>query len=334
MLVCPWCGEPYSEADIELLDRASDGSGVWCESCDDFIFLDKEKEQAHRMLLLLENGGAAKECRPACGSPGLRKHLSPLRYPGGKSRVIDNLYSRLQPEHLDTFVEVFAGGASLGLSLLDAGVIQSLVLNDADPLVFRFWRSVLYSPGYLLSRLRLDSAPTHEDYWDAKRVVEAVQAGQMVADDAAAWAFLLVNRLSFSGIQSAHPMGGKHGTQQQLLSRWNPEALIRRIERIHAMSDRIEVRRIDCCTFLEAFAAWYPRATLFVDPPYYVQGPVLYPTAFGPKDHERLADLLNNLYRQFDGPDIILTYDDVPEVRKLYPYAQVERLERAYSIAN
>ena len=52
----------------------------------------------------------------------------------------------------------------------------------------------------------------------------------------AAWASLLVNRLAYSGIFKANPLGGKHGSKQQLLSRWNPTELIRRIKTIHEMS--------------------------------------------------------------------------------------------------
>lgn len=333
MLVCPWCGEEYSELEVRTLDQASDGSGAWCESCDGFMFFDKEKEDTHRMLLLLEDGRNRKEQQVLAGAPRLRKQLSPLRYPGGKSKAISAIFSRLQAEKMHTFVEVFAGGASLGLSLLDAGVIERLVLNDVDPAVYQFWRSVLESPAYLLSRLSAEG-PTRTDYEEGRRVLDAVYNGQQVADDLVAWSLLLLNRVNFSGILTARPMGGRDGTQEQMLARWNPGTLSRRIKHINGMADRIQLHRLDCCVFLEALAAWYPNATLFVDPPYYVKGPVLYPTAFAPEDHERLADLLNGLFREFNGPDIILTYDDVPEVRALYPFARVEPLERYYSIAN
>lgn len=335
MLQCPWCGAFYDDSELSELDHAKDGSGVWCDCCDSFCFFEKSKAARHRMSLLLERGGASAEMRvPATPSYRLRKHLSPLRYPGGKSRVIDSIFVRLQRDKMDCFVEVFAGGASLGLSLLDSGCIGKLVLNDVDRQVYLFWRSVLESPGYLLSRLERAALPTHKDFWEAKEAIAAFQQGDAVPEDWVAWSFFLLNRLTYSGIQMAHPMGGKHGSQQQLLSRWNPKELQSRILHIHQMADKIELHNLDCCAFLEQLAAWYPRCTLFCDPPYYVKGPLLYPTAFSAVDHERLAYLLNDLYRGFDGPDIILTYDDAPEVRELYPYATIEHLNRAYSIAN
>ena len=48
----------------------------------------------------------------------------------------------------------------------------------------------------------------------------------------------------------------------------------------------------------------------------------------------RLADMLNALHAGIPGPDIIITYDDCPEIRELYPFADVEEVQRAYSIAN
>ena len=51
------------------------------------------------------------------------------------------------------FVEVFAGGASVGLSLLQAGIIQRLVLNDTDPGVYAFWKALKEEPKELLTRL-------------------------------------------------------------------------------------------------------------------------------------------------------------------------------------
>ena len=62
-------------------------------------------------------------------------------------------------------MEVFAGGASLGLSLLDAGVIQNLVLNDLDDGIYAFWHTVLNDPNYLIKNI-YSIIPTHSLYTD------------------------------------------------------------------------------------------------------------------------------------------------------------------------
>lgn len=330
-LTCHWCGlaGPAEEFEFDELHN----KGFWCPDCDNFTFFDLAEQETHRILLLLEQGGG---CRESGGKvqTGLRKRLSPLRYPGGKSKLIDFIYERLQENQMDTFVEVFAGGASLGLSLLDASKINKLVLNDLDPAVYAFWDTVVSDSCLLLHRLA--EAPTYQDFRDAKLILDSADelVGTYSGKRELAWSFLLLNRTCFSGIVKAGPMGGKAADKKAFLSRWNSDALRKRIGRISELSSRIEVHRMDCCDFVESLAYWYPDATLFVDPPYYQKGPVLYPLSFTTADHCRLADTLNALHIGMPGPDIIVTYDDCPEIRNLYPFATVEEVRRVYSIAN
>lgn len=332
MLTCRWCGETYD--DTASVDRAE--SGFWCEFCDGFTHFDPIAGERHRMLLLLERA-AAKEIKCGAGElpypPHIRKRISPLRYPGGKSKLIDYLYAQLLSGFNDTFVEVFAGGASLGLSLLDVGCINKLVLNDYDPMVYAFWNICLNNPEYLCNRID-QRLPSLEDFWNAKTVMHKNRTGETVCDKELAWAFFLLNRTAFSGIVLAHPMGGKNGETKKFLSRWNPEALKRRIRRVAELAPKIELYNKDCNSFLEEEAYWLPNCTLFVDPPYVAAGSAMYSSAFREEDHRRLAELLEMLYTGMDGPDIILTYDDHPMIRALYPLAEQRVVGRVYSVAN
>ena len=289
--------------------------------------MDEAERVKHRFLLLLEDKGDADVQRLSPAIPKLKKRLSPLRYPGGKSKLIDYLYSRLSREQLDTFIEVFAEGASLGLALLDAGSIKSLVLNDKDPGVYALWKTILECPQELTDRLQ-SIVPTHRDLSDAKNLLALNEA----STPELAWAFLLANRLSFSGIVKGNPLGGKNGSQDALTTRWNPEALAERITHIHSMRDRIELRNMDACEFLETEGYWYSKATIFVDPPYWVKGKALYTHYYEEKDHMELAELLQNMYMSFPEPDIIVTYDNHPRIREMYPLAKQEAIQRRYSI--
>ena len=279
-----------------------------------------------RFLLLLEDKSTSREPR-VYAKTSLRKRLSPLRYSGGKSKLIDYLYSLLFKEQLDTFTEVFAGGASLGLSLLDAGIIQHLILNDKDPAVYAFWKTVLEEPQTLVRHLQ-DFPPTHKELADAK--------ARLAEDDTPSaelgLAFLLANRLSYSGIIKANAQGGKEGTQKDLLARWNPNALQKRIMHIHSLRDNIALHNKDAVSLIEESVYWNSHSTLFVDPPYFSQGKRLYTHFFRKEDHENLAFLLSSLYMDFPESDIIVTYDNHPYIRELYPFAQTEYLSRKYSI--
>lgn len=324
MLTCRWCAETYDDSDF--VDRNE--TGFWCDRCQGFTFFDSREHEKHRLLLLLEDK-QSEEVKPlGCSSlPRFRKQLSPLRYPGGKSKLIDYLYTKLSAEKLDTFVEVFAGGASLGLSLLDAGIIHRLVLNDKDTGVYNLWKTILECPQELTGRLQ-GAVPTHRDLAEAKATLARGNAPGAVL----AWSFLLANRLSYSGIIKANPLGGKNGTQEQLLARWNPQKLAERILHIHFMRDRIEVYNEDACSFLADFGYWNANSTCLVDPPYYVQGPKLYDCFYTKKDHEELAELIQTLYMETPEADIIVTYDNHPRIQELYPLAQSEVISRRYSV--
>lgn len=324
MLQCNWCGEVY--LDDEAPDRIE--AGFWCDLCEGFTFFDPSEQSKHRLLLLLEEDLTHKEQpHPSPSLPRLRKQLSPLRYPGGKSKLIDYLYTKLSAEKLDTFVEVFAGGASLGLSLLDAGIINHLVLNDKDPGVYALWKTIIDNPQELVSRFQ-SVVPTHRDLVVAKEALSQRDTPQAVL----AWSFLLANRLSYSGIIKANPLGGKNGTQEALLARWNSKKLEDRILHIHSLRDKIEIHNEDACQFLQNYGYWNPHSTCFIDPPYYVQGSKLYNCFYSEKDHEDLAELIQSLYMEFPEADLIITYDNHPRIRELYRYAKLEVIQRKYSL--
>ena len=89
------------------------------------------------------------------------KYVSPLRYPGGKARLAPFLSDLLKDQEKPlphVFVEPFAGGAGAGLSLLQQGVVEHLVLNDANPGIAAFWSSVLYHTDEFCDLIRSTSA--------------------------------------------------------------------------------------------------------------------------------------------------------------------------------
>lgn len=324
MLRCQWCGAEGSPEDFELDDKHH--RGFWCPDCDGFTFYDEEANDRRRMLLLLESKGAEQPAFKR--GPQFHKRLSPLRYPGGKSKLIDFLFQYFHEEQLDSFVEVFAGGASVGLALLDAGITKRLVLNDLDIGVYSLWKTITERPGALQERL-LGSSPTADTFYACRAVLDAPDGH---SQEDLAWAELICNRLSFSGISKANALGGKNGSQKALLSRWNPEGLIKRISRIHEMRSQIAVTRMDASRLIEEYAYWDERATLFVDPPYVQKGEQLYRCFFTEEDHQNLAFLLESLYQGMPGADIVITYDDCPLIREIYSYAEVVPISRTYSI--
>ena len=323
--ICQWCGSSSDDLDDFEYDEVNK-NGFWCPDCDGHTYLDEEKNDRRRMLLLLESK-CKREPKSKSTRRKLNKRLSPLRYPGGKSKLIDFLAAQFHDEQLNAFVEAFAGGAAVGLSLLDGGYIQKLVLNDLDPGIYALWNTIVTDPSQLL--LRLDGPlPTRETYRQNKSVLTAPGCA---TEDELAWAELVCNRLSYSGIIKANALGGKNGTQSELLVRWNPPQLKKRILKIHSMRDRITVSCIDARQLIQEYAYWDDCATLFIDPPYFSKGKALYQKFYTEQDHRDLAFLLESLFQGMPGADIVITYDDCKLVRELYPYADIKEISRYYS---
>ena len=71
---------------------------------------------------------------------------SPLRYPGGKSRLANFMKLVIQTNNLQggVYVEPFVGGAGVALALLLDGYVEQIIINDIDISVYAFWHTVLH----------------------------------------------------------------------------------------------------------------------------------------------------------------------------------------------
>ena len=71
---------------------------------------------------------------------------SPLRYPGGKSKLTAYVLETMRLNGLEggAYIEPFAGGCSIAWYLLLNGHVKKVYINDLDPAIHAFWYSVLY----------------------------------------------------------------------------------------------------------------------------------------------------------------------------------------------
>ena len=75
----------------------------------------------------------------------MSKYVSPLRYPGGKLKVVDYVKQLMEVNDLKggTYIEPYAGGASVALSLLFSKYASRIKINDKDRAIYSFWYAVL-----------------------------------------------------------------------------------------------------------------------------------------------------------------------------------------------
>lgn len=321
--ICSYCG--LSSDNLEDFEEDfQNHQGFWCPDCDGFTYFDGKADKRSYMVLLENKEN--KEATKVHPRFKLKKQVSPLRYPGGKSKVLDLLASYLSEEK-KTFVDVYCGGGSVGLSLLLSGVVEHLVMNDLDKGVYAFFHTVLTAPETLIQKIRT-VVPDRELFFYYQEMVKKNYEGFPELERA--FGFLVVNRLAFSGIWNANPTSN-------LLQRWNPKVLEKRIWNIWEKREQITLLNEDALKVIEEYY-WDETCTLFIDPPYYVAwDKKLYHHCYQEEEHQKLADLLNTLVCGMPAhADILVTYDNHPFIAKLYQeagFANVETISRNYSIA-
>ena len=73
--------------------------------------------------------------------------FSPLRYPGGKGKLLPFFERLLTDNGLNdgTYIEPYVGGGAVALSLLLREYVHNIIINDKDRSIYAFWHSVLYN---------------------------------------------------------------------------------------------------------------------------------------------------------------------------------------------
>lgn len=256
------------------------------------------------------------------------QNVTPLRYPGGKAPLADLLgqFIKLNRLGAHSLVEPFAGGAGASLRLLFDQIVNEIVINDLDPSVYAFWRSIHSRPVQFISLLENVDVSIKE--WHKQK---AIYAGNDRSLMRRGFATFFLNRCNRSGIiMNGGPIGGiDQKGDWKIDARFNREELIRRIKRIHDYRDRIDVQNTDAIELIRDHKR--RRSVLFLDPPYFHKGSTLYLNALDPAYHRRLSQVL----RAAGNMPWIMTYDDCTEVRKLYrDWARIRPFTLAYSASN
>lgn len=244
----------------------------------------------------------------------MAKSLSPLRYPGGKSKIYDKVKKLIETNTLGdrTYVEPFAGGFGIGIGLLCDNIVQLSVLNDFDSHIYHFWCSVLHYTEDLLKRI-MDTPITLEE----RKKQKAVYMDRYADEVSDGFATLFLNRVNFSGIISGGPIGGlsQNGTYK-IDCRFNKSEIVKKIERIALLKNRIEICNCDASDLITV--RLHDRIdTLFfnIDPPYVKKGRQLYANYFKEEEHRNLEKIITE---NLNETQWIVTYDDCDLIRDIY----------------
>lgn len=259
------------------------------------------------------------------------QHLSPLRYPGGKTSLWKYLKDVIEKNNIENvvYIEPFAGGAGAALKLLVNGHVKKVVLNDLDERIFKFWNAVLNNTDEFIAMITSTTISVAE--W--KRQKELLRDKQFVQEGSnveVGFASFFLNRCNRSGVLSAGPIGGMDQKGKwKIDARFNKIELINRIEKIAEFGNKIEIHNEDGLTFLKRYLSKMDKSKtlVYLDPPYFQKGRDLYKYYMKNDDHKKLGKFLKG-YCDFHW---IVSYDDITFIRNIYKGVQKSRVKMQYS---
>jgi DNA adenine methylase len=240
--------------------------------------------------------------------------LSPLRYPGGKTKLFSTVKDILKINNMQvtTYIEPFAGGSGLALKLLLNNEVKRIIINDIDPSIYNFWYSVLNFSDELCSLIKSTDITLEVRERQRKILLDIDNHSSIEIG----FATLFLNRTSRSGIIAGGPIGGKNQNGSYLLDeRFNKNGLIEKVKKISSKADSIKLYGLDVLDFIDNIILNKKSSETFInfDPPYVNNGRELYLNHFNNEDHARLAEKISALEY-----DWIVTYDNVDLIKTLY----------------
>lgn len=232
-------------------------------------------------------------------------HRSPFRYPGGKTWLVPYIrrWLKNRSSKPTNFIEPFAGGGIVSLSVAFEGLAQNVTLIELDEDVAAVWRTILNGRGEWLAREIVNFELNDESVRDVlARVPRSVSER--------AFTTIVRNRVQRGGILAPGASLMKNGENGRgVASRWYPETLEKRILAIASQRKRIRFVPGDGLEFLRR-GSDSTENCYFIDPPYTVAGRRLYRHSL--IDHEALFATASRLRGDF-----LMSYDNAPEIREL-----------------
>lgn len=255
---------------------------------------------------------------------------SPLRYPGGKSKLTKYIKKMIETNNLldGIYVEPYAGGAGVAICLLMQEYVSSICINDINKSIYAFWHAVLHQTDDLC-RLIYDTEVTVEN-WDIQKEVQKNADNYSMLELGFSTFFL--NRSNRSGIIKGGIIGGRNQDGKwKIDARFNKKNLIDRIEKISLYGNRIKLYNLDAADFISSVIPSFPEKTfIYLDPPYFNKGQDLYENHYKPEDHSNVYEQVSTKLKH----KWIITYDNVQEIKDLYGKYRQQEYSLSYSAAN
>jgi len=239
---------------------------------------------------------------------------SPLRYPGGKNKLSAFIAKICIDNNINGhYVEPYSGGASVALFLMFEGFVNKITINDKDRSIYAFWHSIL-NKNKQFCELIENAELTVKEWKKQKEIQENKKKANLLE---LGFSTFYLNRTNRSGIINAGVMGGINQNGNYLMDcRFNKESLINRVKKIGKNRKNIRLYKKDAIKLIEKIEKETidENVVFYFDPPYYLKASTLYMNHYENKNHKKVSDKIKNI----QNIKWIVSYDNVPEIRKLY----------------
>lgn len=246
---------------------------------------------------------------------------SPLRYPGGKSRAIQQIAQHVPKDFIE-YREPFVGGGSVFIWLKQQYPTRRFWINDLNRDVYCFWLAAQQDSERLMSEVWRIKRETH----DGKKLFAELSKQDTTDCSDIEWAvrFFVLNRITFSGTVDS---GGY--SQKAYESRFT-DSSIERLQPLSPLLADVRITNEDYRTVLQESGE---GVFIFLDPPYltatksrlYGNKGILHTTF----NHDEFAAALRENHHAW-----LVTYDDSAPIRRNFAFANCYEWELQYGMNN
>lgn len=245
---------------------------------------------------------------------------SPLRYPGGKSRLI-KILKDLVPENYIEYRELFVGGGSFFFHEKETHPSKKFWINDLYEPLINFWVRIRDEPEPVIKKI-VYYKHLFEDGKDLFFYLRENYDNLNQTDKAAA--FFVFNRITFSGTTDS---GGY--SNESFHKRFTKSS----IERLEKIIPQLKDVKITNENYKDIINDDGEKVFLFLDPPYYS---ATKSGLYGKKgnlhknfNHEEFAKIIKTCKH-----DYLITYDNCDYIKNLFSFANITPVTFAYGMKN
>lgn len=239
---------------------------------------------------------------------------SPLRYPGAKAKIIDQII-KLMPSFKE-YREPFVGGGSVFLAVKQR--IPStipILINDLHNDLYCFWKVLKENPQELIQQVE----QIQKQYRDANQIRDHIQKNNWTTDVQKAVRYFILNRIGLSPESNLDSGSFTQNTYERGLT---PSSLSK-LKQLKEIMANIQVFNEDYAHFLSKPGK---DVFIFLDPPYFRETKTKLYGSQGDLqrsfDHERFINILQKCTHKW-----LLTYYDTPMTQKQFSFAHIREGE-------